>query len=127
MVGALFFHLIIICNFTQIKFSHHEKDHPPKFVKTSAAIGGATIIGSQFPGILKAGMSEGTPDIVTISGDDPLASIPQIIESLGGVGRFVKSGDTVGILVNSPWKHPGTYTSPDVALSVANFCLESGA
>lgn len=97
------------------------------FVKTSAVIGGATIIGSQFPGILKAGIPEDVPDIVTISADDPLTSIPQLTESLGGVDRFIKSGDTVGILVNSPWKHPGTYTSPDVALSVANFCLESGA
>jgi len=98
-----------------------------KFVKTSAAIGGATIIGSQFPGILKAGIPEGLPDIVTISGVDPMAGVPQLCESLGGIDKFIKSDDTVGILVNSPWKHPGTYTSPDVALSVANFCLESGA
>jgi len=98
-----------------------------KFVKTSAAIGGATIIGSQFPSILKAGIPEDMPDIITISGNDPLVSIPLLVESLEGAGRFIKSGDVVGILVNSPWKHPGTYTSPDVALSVANLCLESGA
>lgn len=98
-----------------------------KFVKTSVAIGGATIIGSQFPGILKAGIPKDTPDIIAILGDDPLANIQKLTESLGGVDKFISSGDTVGILVNSPWKHPGTYTSPDVTLSVVNFCLESGA
>jgi len=98
-----------------------------KFVKTSAVIGGATIIGSQFPGILKAGIPADIPDIVTVSGDDPLSNIQKLTEALGGIDQFVKSGNTIGILVNSPWKNPGTYTSPDVTLSLVNHCLESGA
>ncbi|MEZ5198987.1 MAG: DUF362 domain-containing protein [Bacteroidales bacterium] len=98
-----------------------------KFVKTTAAAGGATIIGSQFPGILKAGIPAGAPDIVSIAGTEPLENIPKLLKPLGGMETFVKSGNTVGLLLNSPWVNPGTYTSPDVALSVVKQCLDAGA
>lgn len=67
------------------------------------------------------------PDIVTISVDDPEKSMTGLLEPLGGIGRYVSSGQTVGLLVNSPWKNPGYYTKPDVVLSVANLCLQAGA
>ena len=97
------------------------------FVKKSAVIGGATIIGSQFPGILKAGIPIGNPDMVTISGTDPLKNIPLLLKPLGGIEHFVKPGKSVGILVNSPWVNPGTYTHPDVALSIVKLCKDAGA
>ena len=68
-----------------------------------------------------------TPDIVTISGADPEKNMPKLLEPLGGIGQFVRPGQTVGLLVNSPWKHPGYYTKPDVVLGVANLCLKAGA
>jgi len=46
-----------------------------KFVKTSAAIGGTTIVGSQIPAILKAGIPDGDPDIVTLSGNNPMENM----------------------------------------------------
>jgi uncharacterized protein (DUF362 family) len=50
-----------------------------------------------------------------------------LLEPLGGIGKFVRAGQTVGLLVNSPWKNPGYYTKPDVVLSLANLCLQAGA
>jgi uncharacterized protein (DUF362 family) len=51
----------------------------------------------------------------------------RLLEPLGGIGQFVHSGQTVGFLVNSPWKNPGYYTKPDIVLSLANLCLQAGA
>ena len=98
-----------------------------KFVKTSAAIGGTTIIGSQFPGILKAGVPDGSPDIVTMTGNNLMKNMHKLIEPIGGIENFVSSGSKVGVLLNSPWIHPGTFTHPDVALSVIKLCIEAGA
>ncbi len=66
-------------------------------------------------------------DIVSISGDDYFASTTRSVELLGGMSRFVTPGASVGLLVNSPWQNPGTYTNPDVALAVLRMCLDSGA
>jgi uncharacterized protein (DUF362 family) len=49
------------------------------------------------------------------------------VELLGGIGKFVSKGSKVGLLVNSPWNKPGTYTNPDVALAVLKMCIEAGA
>ena len=50
-----------------------------KFVKTSAVIGGATIIGSQFPSILNAGIPAGDPDIVTMSGNNLMENMYKLL------------------------------------------------
>jgi uncharacterized protein (DUF362 family) len=97
------------------------------FVKNSIALSGTAFISLQVPGILKAAIPLDLPDIVTIPADDPMMRIPLLLEPLGGIGSFVKNGNTVGILVNSPWVNPGTYTHPDVALSVAKLCKDAGA
>jgi len=49
------------------------------------------------------------------------------IEALGGMGRFVKKGSTVGVLINSPWGSVGTFTEPDISLAVVKMCLDAGA
>jgi len=98
-----------------------------RFVKNSMVISGAAIITAQLPGILKASPPSDIPDIVTITADEPLIQIPRLLDPLGGIGSFIKEGDKVGMLVNSPWVNPGTYTHPDVALSVAKLCKDAGA
>jgi uncharacterized protein (DUF362 family) len=119
---------MLFCIFTQTIFLYSMKKLTRrKFVKTSAAIGGTAIIGSQIPGILNAGNPAEKPDIVTISSDDLMNNIHRLIEPLGGIEKFVPSGTSVGVLLNSPWKNPGTYTHADVALSVIKLCLEAGA
>jgi uncharacterized protein (DUF362 family) len=49
------------------------------------------------------------------------------VDALGGMKKFVRKGNTVGILINSPWGSSGTFTNPDIALAVAKMCLDAGA
>lgn len=106
------------------------------FLKTGLMAGGAVLLSKQLAGsgfslmqpMVYRPPAEGeTPDIVSISGSDPEKSISRLLEPLGGIGQFVHSGQTVGLLANSPWKNPGFYTNPDVVLSLANLCLQAGA
>ena len=106
------------------------------FLRTGLMAGGAVLLSRQLAG---SGFSTVTPmpykpppagempDIVTISGADPEKNMTGLLEPLGGISQFVRSGQTVGLLVNSPWKNPGYYTKPDVVLSLANLCLQAGA
>ena len=106
------------------------------FIKTGLIAGGAFVLASQLkgsgifynPGVSYQSLAEGeVPDIVTISGTDPVESIKRLLEPLGGIGSFVKPGQTVGLLVNSPWKFPGYYTQPDVVIAFVNLCLQAVA
>lgn len=106
------------------------------FLKTGLMAGGAVILSKQLAGsgfLMNCSKqfkppSEGeTPDIVTISGADPEESISRLLEPLGGISQFVRSGQAVGLLVNSPWKNPGYYTQPDIVIALANLCLRAGA
>ncbi|MCF8405532.1 MAG: DUF362 domain-containing protein [Bacteroidales bacterium] len=98
-----------------------------KFVKSSIALGGATVLSSQIPSVLKGNSLFGFPDIVTASASDVKKALPKLLAEIGGLERFVKQGVKVGILANSPWVNPGTFTHPDVTLSMANLCFEAGA
>lgn len=98
------------------------------FIKSSIAATGSAIIGAQMiPKFLNGAALPGNPDIVTIAGNNPMGSIELLLAPLGGIGKFVKSGNSVGILVNSPWVHPGTYTSPDVTLAFVKLAKDAGA
>ncbi len=106
------------------------------FIKTGLMAGGAVILSGQLAGsgFLTGSLeqhvppAEGeVPDIVSISGEKPEESMSRLLEPLGGIGKFVKSGQTIGLLVNSPWKNPGYYTQPDVVLALASLCLQAGA
>jgi hypothetical protein len=49
------------------------------------------------------------------------------VETLGGMGKFVSHQSRVGLLINSPWRHPGSYVTPEVTLAVVRMCLDAGA
>jgi len=98
------------------------------FIKSGLSAGGAVILGAHIPFALRgAGKLFVEPDIVSISGDDPMNNLARLIEPLGGIERFVPKGATVGLLANSPWKNPGSFTNPDIVLSAMKLCLEAGA
>ena len=103
-----------------------------EFLKRSAAIGATVPLGTPLihealvPGSSLS--SQGNrPDIAVVTGSDYFASTLKAVEMLGGMERFVMRGAKVGLLVNSPWDNPGTYTNPDVALAVLKMCLNAGA
>jgi uncharacterized protein (DUF362 family) len=52
------------------------------------------------------------------------------IEALGGIGRFVRRGDTVVIKPNISWDRAPEYattTNPDVVAELVRLCLQAGA
>jgi hypothetical protein len=66
------------------------------------------------------------PDLVAVKGKDPYINTLRAIQELGGIEAFVRRGDRVGVLVNSPFKNIGASVNPDVALAVIEKCLEGG-
>ena len=97
------------------------------FLKSTAALSGTAIGVSMLPRFSEAGILAGPPDIISISSADPMKNIPKLLDPLGGISSFVKAGQSVGFLVNSPWIHPGYYTHPDIVLSMMKLCKEAGA
>ena len=101
------------------------------FLKKSAAAGAASLIGEgalrhlkDSPAVLHAGQQN---DIVSVKGQDFYANTVLAIKKIGGIGAFVRPGNTVGLLVNSPFKNLGASVNPDVTLAVIKLCAEAGA
>lgn len=97
------------------------------FLKSSMVLGGTALGASMLPKMSDAGILAGPPDIVSIPSADPLNTISSLLEPLGGIEAFVKPGNSVGFLSNSPWVHPGYYTHPDIVLSLMKLSKEAGA
>jgi len=97
------------------------------FLKSSVVLGGTALGASLLPKFSEAGLISGPPDIVSIPSADPMQNLHLVLDPLGGIGSFVKAGNSVGILANSPWVHPGYYTHPDITLSLVQLCKDAGA
>jgi len=103
-----------------------------EFLKRGAALGisaplAAPGMGQSLSGDGSRNAARQRVDIAAVTGADYYANTSRAVELLGGMGDFVPRGSTVGLLVNSPWQNPGTYTNPDVALAVLRMCLDAGA
>jgi uncharacterized protein (DUF362 family) len=71
-----------------------------------------------------------TPDIIDVSGSDPKKMVAAALDALGGIGKFVKSGDFVVLKANAGFANPpewGTTTHPDTVAAVAKACLDAKA
>ncbi len=80
-------------------------------------------------GEVLAGAAPG-PDIVEATGTDPAAMVKASLEALGGIGKFVRSGDYVVIKPNAGFANPAawaTTTNPDVVAAIAKACLDAKA
>ena len=103
------------------------------FLKKAACLGGGVLL-SQSP---LSGLAQGRlqappapdmePDLVAVKGKDSYVNTLRAIQELGGIEAFMRRGDRVGVLVNSPFKNIGASVNPDVALAVIEKCLEGGA
>ena len=107
------------------------------FLKTTAALaalGAAAKAGKLFAAAPKASAGaaasrSGTPDMVAIKGGEPAQMFDMGIRELGGMGRFVKKGQSVVIKPNIGWdKEPeyGANTNPDLVRRVIEHCKEAG-
>ncbi|MDR1873749.1 MAG: DUF362 domain-containing protein [Synergistaceae bacterium] len=81
-------------------------------------------------GVKRALAGEGYPDLVALKGASPEAMFDRGIAALGGIGRFVKPGQTVVIKPNMSWDTPldgAANTSPALVARVIKHCLDAGA
>jgi len=103
------------------------------FLKRAACLGGGVLLGqSPLPGLAQSRLQTGPaqemrPELVAVKGKDPYVNTLRAIQELGGIESFVRRGDRVGVLVNSPFKNIGASVNPAVALAVIEECLEGGA
>lgn len=67
------------------------------------------------------------PDIAAVKGADAFSCTRQAIATLGGMERFIKPGQSVGILVNSGFREKGAYVDPDVVIATIEMAFEAGA
>lgn len=103
-----------------------------EFLKKSAAVGASAIIGgSAFSSFIEDTIARDFAkekiDIVEIKGENYFDITIKAVEQLGGMKQFVSKGDKVGLLLNSPWRNIGSYTSPVIALAIVKMCWEAGA
>jgi uncharacterized protein (DUF362 family) len=94
-----------------------------EFVATGAAAGT----------LLAAGVGFGDqpqktpPDLAVAHGPDVAKNTLAVIEALGGIRAFVRSGQVVNILPNAQGSHPGTSTDPVLVKTVVELCTKAGA
>lgn len=94
------------------------------FMGKTAVLGACSLL----PRNLEAFMAPpAAVDIAVVKGTDYYKNTQQAVGLLGGMEKFVSKNAIVGLLVNSPWKNPGTSTNPSVALAVIKMCYDAGA
>ncbi|MCE5263442.1 MAG: DUF362 domain-containing protein [Deltaproteobacteria bacterium] len=97
------------------------------FIKGSTVLG-ASILGGSLAGWMQnLAFAEGGVDLAAVKGADYFKNTIKAVEILGGMGKFVSEQARVGLLINSPWDHPGTYVNPAIVLAVIQMCRDAGA
>lgn len=70
------------------------------------------------------------PEMAVITGEDPAQLARQAIEELGGIRRFISSGDVVLVKPNIGWDRvpeQAATTNPDVVAEIVRQCATAGA
>jgi uncharacterized protein (DUF362 family) len=103
-----------------------------EFLKKSAAVGAGAGLLLLPKGLRTAVLSaqERYPDLVAVKGGTPRTMFERGIREIGGMGRFVKSGQTVVIKPNMSWDLTPEYaanTSPELVAAVVKQCKDAGA
>jgi len=99
------------------------------FLKRSALIGVSSFLG--VPTLARpASGASGTaavPDLAVVKGGDYFKSTLTAVDRLGGMERVIPKGARVGLLINHPFRNPGTHVNPAIALAVIRMCYDAGA
>ena len=94
------------------------------FVAGSAAVGALAGLGcAPAPANKKSGSSK----LAVASGPDIEKNTRAVVDAFGGMGEFVKKGQTVGILVNVLGAIPAAHTKPEVIRTVVGLCRDADA
>lgn len=105
-----------------------------EFLKKSAVIGfGAGLYflpGGLRRGAQLAAQSPVFPDLVALKGGSPQVMFDRGIKLIGGMGRFVKNGQTVLVKPNMSFDlapEYGANTSPELVATIVKHCFDAGA
>jgi uncharacterized protein (DUF362 family) len=103
-----------------------------EFIKKTAVMGigaGLLFLPRGLRGAALAAAQE-YPDLVALKGGTPEAMFDRGIKEIGGIGRFVKKGQTVVLKPNMSWDvsfgNPAN-TSPSLVAQIARHCRDAGA
>ena len=75
-------------------------------------------------------VAAGVPDLVAVKNGDPEVLFDRGIEALGGMGRFVKKGQTVVVKPNIGWNvgpERAANTNPRLVRRIIEHCRQAGA
>ena len=99
-----------------------------EFLKTAAVTGLSALFFDRLHG---ASPAENTlPDMAAVRNGEPAQLLDAGLEALGGIGRFVKPGQTVVIKPNIGWNRTpemAANTNPDLVAHLVKLCLKAGA
>ena len=105
------------------------RDFLRKSVSVSVATGALASVGgvkNAFAAVNKAPAY----DMIAVKGGTPSAMFDKAIAELGGIGVFVKPGQTVVVKPNIGWDSPperAANTNPDTVGKIVEHCIEAGA
>ncbi len=94
------------------------------------ALGAGLALGTQSGRLAVGETAAAIPDLVAVRNGEPEALFDRGIEALGGIGRFVKKGQTVVVKPNIGWNVPperGANTHPRLVRRIIEHCLQAGA
>ncbi|MDR3227987.1 MAG: DUF362 domain-containing protein [Puniceicoccales bacterium] len=106
------------------------------FLKTSLALGAAVTFadpGDLFAAPVQADLkldAQGKPYLVYVRNGSRAAMLDKALDALGGIGRFVKKGQSVVIKPNIAWDRAPQYsanTHPELVARLVELCLKAGA
>jgi uncharacterized protein (DUF362 family) len=115
------------------KFIINKNMRRRNFLKTSVVAGAALAL--NFDG-LQAALSSNTmaveaaPELVAVMGGEPEAMLSKALETLGGIGNYVKKGQKVVIKPNIGWDRTPDLagnTNPELIKALVKGCLDAGA
>ena len=99
-----------------------------EFIGKTIKTGVAFSLAASVPGIVHA--ATGTNIDIAVAKGDPAQSVLMVIKALGGIQRFVKTGQVVVLKPNMSFPNPpewGSTTHPVIVKTVAQLCLDAGA
>jgi len=102
------------------------------FLIKGAGLGLAGALVPNFGGLNAVGLpaEEGKYDLVAVRGGEAVDMFEKAMEALGGMGKFVKSGQKVLVKPNIGWDVPperAGNTNPELISRIIKSCLDAGA
>lgn len=108
-----------------------------EFLKRCAAmgVGAAALMLDRTPNYLWAQSAENkslgiVPDVVAVKGGSQAARLNRAVKEIGGMGAFVRKGQTVVIKPNIGWSQDpriAANTNPELVKRLVEHCLDAGA